>query len=420
MSLFFPIVCACMIVIGYFANKRMINPITVLVTPYMVIVPINNFIMVHRGFYAISDETIFFLACSLLCVFVTSVPVSVAWHAPRTSIQVTQKERQDVFQYYRMGAMRNYVCAVNVIVSARFLFIIAKHGIDFLPTAEFEGMLASGPLGHLLLTGFPLIPILVYYWLKNKKKLSYLVMSLIYVMLIFLTLVKYHVIGLMMTTFFFVVLMDKRYLKKGAIAVVVVVCGLFILNYVTNFTIRGSAADVNNNFYVNHLWNYIAGSLIYDNSLMKNTYVSAVSILTRVGRAIVPPINVFLNKLFHFRLFYGMEEEKTGGFLEMGTNGERGNVTDAFGTFFPGNGDSMELLLYICLLLFAGVLFTFVYNYNLQNKKKFPITVSIFLVFFIFFSFFSTFYVLLVCWEVMAWSIVITALFKRRIKPRAE
>ena len=230
--------------------------------------------------------------------------------------------------------------------------------------------------------------------------------------MIFLTLVKYHCIGMLVLIFFFISLEESKYIKKGIILLVILVIFVFVLNYFFVFSVKGTTNLVSNSFYFNHLWNYVAGSLIYDNYIFSGD----IDILHNVGyrffSLFVAPINLFVRKFTGKAIFTcGIRE-----FQFMGINGERGNVVDMIGYLFPVEQSIKEYIIFGLVIITLGYIFNMVYRRMINIEMHFLIFVASFLTFFIFFSFFGPFYVNFTPWEILAWSFIMLKIFDNRLK----
>ena len=402
------IICTCFLVTEYVITRRFINVFTVFVIPYMFIIPFNNLIMVRYGFYSISNEVICMILMGFVSIFAGTFMANLRAGILRKRVRYVQSDK---FKYYYMDKMLKYAVFVEILTIIRFLYVVLSYGFAYIASSSYEGYLVRGIAGHLLLTIYPLIPILFYYWLRHKEEKRYLLTAIIAVGLLFLTFVKYHSIGMVVLLYLFVSLEDHTYLKKGAIMMGLIAIAFFVTNYVLSFAIRGTVLQVSKVYYINHLWNYIAGSLIYDNQIFQNELHPGYGILYKIASFTVPVINLFLNKLFNVRLFPFLGNE----FAAVGSNGERGNVIDAIGYLFPAERRWINYYFFAATLFIIGFTFTLIYNRALREREHFRITISVFMTFFMFFSFFGTFYVNLIPWEVLIWSILLPPFFDRRI-----
>lgn len=408
-TFFFVIIIAILIIWSVRIAKSILNVFSVLSIPYLLIVPINNLLISNYGFFEISSQTLLMLSIGLVCFFIGFAMANKINPLTRNSHVMQQID----LKIFNMRHILRYVLFVEALTIMRFMYIILTNGISFITTEMYEGILTRGPMGHLLLSIYPLIPIIFFYWLKNKKKWGYLIATLIGVFVLFLTLVKYHVIGMLVLLYFFSIMNDKSYLRKGSISIVIIVLSCFIGNYLFQFTINDTAYKVDNSYYFQHLWNYISGSLIYDNYIFTNGLRIGTDIFYKLGTFICAPINMFLN-IANITLFPHERQD----FRFVSNTGEQGNVCDAIGYLYPSRGFNEDIMMFIIVLVFIGFIVTSVYNklWKSANRQNFVVTICVLLTFFVFFSFFGTFYVTPVPWEILFWSYFSLRIFKKKAK----
>ena len=417
LSIGFALICVVLICVCYYISHDMINIVSVFTVPYMLIIPINNLFMVHRGFYLISDQVIYLISGSLFCIFIGYILTNSYLKVHKRKNIYREQQIELKFSQYKMQGMLKYVLFAEIIVLIRLSLIILQNGIAYISNESFSGHMLRGPLGHLLLTIYPLVPILFLYWLKDKRQFPYLIATVLCVGLLFTTFVKYHVIGIAVLIYLFVSLEDRKYLHKGLIMVSAVAISAFVLNYFISFALRGIVSRVAQDYYVNHLWNYMAGSLIHDNWIFTRGTFIGLSTIWKITRAIITPLNALVSALFGVEMTTPKVVNPVG-MVSVGSNGEVGNVLDTFGWFFPSKGSLPEIIFTFLFFVFIGCFFTLVYNNSMRKNNTFYITISVMLTFFCFFSFFAEFYNLLPCWEILVYSIIIPKFFDRRIKIR--
>lgn len=417
-TIIFVLVCGIIVFTSYYISHDMINIVSVFTVPYIVIVPINNFIMIKRGFYMISEQVLCLIGGSLFCIFVGYIAANTYLKLHKRANIYQEQELEKKFSCHRMQAMLRYVIAVEILVTIRLICMIFTNGLAYISTENFAGYMMSGPLGHLLLTIYPLVPILFLYWLKNMKQALYLITTIVCIGLLFTTFVKYHVVGIIVLIYFFVSLEDRKYLCKGLIIVSVTAISAFILNYFVTFLLRGTASRASQDYYFNHLWNYMAGSLIHDNLIFTSGINVGMSSVFKFARAMLTPFYVLAISLLDISIEPLGTVTHIIDFVPMGTNGEWGNIIDAFGYFFPSKGNSIEIILHFIILILIGLIFTLLYNNLIKESDKFHITISVILDFFCFFSFFGIMYNLLPPWEILVYSIVLPKLFDCKTKIR--
>lgn len=399
-----------MMLINFYINRRIINIFSAFAIPYMIIIPINNLFMVKYGFYKISEKVIGMLLVAFICIFAGGLLAEINLRVSKTQMIIDYEQSDQKFDFYKIKKMKNYVLIVEVITLLRFLYICFSKGFAYLTTEEYSGALLHGVLGHVFLTTYPLIPILFYYWLKNKRQVIYLLATLLGIVLLFLTFVKYHSIGIILLIYLFVSLEDHKYIKKGAVILGAAAIVLFVLNYFITFFIRGTITSLKSNYYLEHLWNYIAGSLIYDNHIFMEGVRNGVSIFYKIGTFSLAPVNIFLNYFLNIKLC----PHNKLSFHYVGSNGEKGNVVDAIGYLYPSKGDMSDIVLWGMFLIAIGFLFTKLYIRGIKTKGKFSITLCSFITFYMVLSFFGTFYISFTPWEILMWSVIMLQVFDKR------
>lgn len=412
MAFIFTIGCILLTGISCLSSRRGLNVVAVLILPYTLLVPINNYVMVRFGFYPISDEVLWMLLGAFICFFLGSAAVDSFFSLRQISGEL-KPQKDSSISYMNWDAMFFYACAVILITLLHLLSYVRGHGMASLGEEVFSGYLTSGILGHIFLSAAPLVPVMFYYWLKNPKKLRFLLAVLCLTGLFFMTMIKYHVISIAIATYFLVALEDEKYLKIGGFLLIAAGTSVFMMNYFISFLVRGVAGNINNSFYMNHFWNYAAGSLIYDNRIFVNGIRTGVSIFFKLGSFVIAPVNLFLVGVFGLRLFpYDIQRHYL-----VADNGEKGNVVDAIGYLFPSRGPLADVLLFGLVMLLLGALFSWIsHSIYLRSvrENRFPVTLAFFMTFFVFLSFFGTFYVNLIPYEILFWCCVMMFVFDRR------
>lgn len=416
MSLIFPLCCVIMIFIDYKITHRWINITTTLSIPYALIIPVNNIFMLRYDFYGIDDNVIRMLLIGIFCVFVGSnvAHYLFSYSNPtaglHANIDVTEK-----INYIKWKPMIRYATIVIIVSGIRLCYFFVTKGLYYIGSEDFSGIMASGILGHFLLSSTPLIPVMFYYWLVNKKEKKYLFVVLLLIFLFFTTFIKYHVIGIIIATYLMASFEEKKYVKPGAIILGIGAASAFVLNYLVSFFLRGVIGNIRSSYYFQHLWGYISGSLIYDNYIFDKGVRVGTSIFYKIGTFLCAPVNLFLNALFGMRLF---PHEKQPHLL-IGSNGERGNVVDAIGYLFPSKGSTADILLFCLTMILIGFAFSMLYDfgtYRSRLKNIFSILLAYFMTYFVTLSFFGTFYINSVPYEVLFWCWVMMLVFDKRTK----
>lgn len=410
MVVMFEIVLGILIWLSYIQNRKLLNPMSIITIPYMFIIPINNWIAIKYGFYPINDETIIMHMVAFIMFFSGSSVISIS------TLEYTKDEigrKLNKFNFYNMNAMCNYALAVESVIAVRAIKIILGKGMKWFVDDANEGYLMTGPCGHLMLTLYVVLPIIFYYWLKNKKKIKYGLSTIIGISLIFMTFVKYHVICLVVLIYLFCAAEDARYLKKGALAIVIICCGAFVSSYVVTFILRKSFNNVNGQFYLYHLWKYIGGSLINNNLIFTEGIRIRFDCFYKLGSILMALPNMFIVGLFgKNKVLYvpGLE------MFKVAENGEASNVVDLIGYIFPSKGDAVELLFFCLIIFLFGAISQVLYNNYKRRIYEFTVSTWVFITFFCFFSFFAVYGTLSNPWEILVYSMIIPQIFNKKIR----
>lgn len=411
MVIIFLIVCTLMVLFDFYVHRRMINVVSVMTLPYMIIIPINNYFAVRYGFNRILDQTIGMIMGGLICVFLGSLAVNFNRRVSKTNIIYDYKQDGEKFGFYNMVKMKRYVIFVELIMAIRLLIIVRNFGFGYLSDDYAESNFISGIPGHLYLTIYPLIPIVFYYWLKNKKNISYLLISIVGMIFAFLSFTKYHSIGLIILIYLFVALEDHRYLKKGAIALVITAIAIFMINYLLGFLAKNLLNEVSSDFYMLHLWKYIGGSCIHDNTIFIKGQNIGIGYLFKILYCTIPLLNMIFSGIFGA----GIQMPFNISYDLVGINGERSNVLDFIGFIYPSKGGVLDILIFAFIMFSIGGIFTYIYNQSLRKTDRFAITICVFMTFFCFLSFFGVFASKSMTWEVVVWSSIFPVLFDKRV-----
>lgn len=379
----------------------MVNSVSLLTVPYIIIVTLNKLIFEKLGFYEITDEVLMMLLSSLVTFFLGSLVATPRW------IPVIYEEDNDLrYNQYNISAMANCVIIIGVIGLFELIRLARSGGFktDF---DGMEGVMGNGIVGHLLLLSYALVPIVFLYWLDHKKEIKYLFSVLLILGVTFSTLIKYNIIGVIISLFIITTMYKRSLLKKSIVIMVGVTVMVFVCNYALGFTLRNITVD--HSFYLNHLWCYAGGSVLYDNEIFHGTVANKQSVLYRLCIFLFALPNMFIKK---FNNGVGVFQHIRKPFYNIGSGyGMDSNVVDAFGYLFPYKLGIGEIFIYYFLIFVIGLIFTRIYIKSKNKTEYFNVLVCNFLTYFVFFSFFGTFYINSGPWEILVYSAIIPCLF---------
>lgn len=399
-TILFCVFALLMIVLQYRREKRWVNLVTVLMGPYLIFVFLNNFVFVRFGFFKISNNVLAMIAGAFLCFYLGGF-----YFNRKVEHAHEEKDNAIFLEKYNVKAMMIVLYIVAGIALLQLLIRILQGTFNGENILEAEGSFGGGFVGHMLLASYVLLPIVTLYWLENKKKIVYLIPVLLIIAVTFFTLIKYNVIGLVMCLFIFLTIYKPSILKKAVIICGVLVVVLFVANYAFTFLMSGEKPQ--RTFYLNHLWTYCSGSLIFDNRIFVEGVRVGVSIFHKIMSVVMALPNMFASKFLgkSFFVFDILPQEP------IGEKGQTSNVVDSIGYFFPSKGEPLEYVFFVIFMLLIGFAFSYFYYKAMKNKKGFSVPVAVFLSYFVLFSFFGTFYVLSSPWEILVYSFFLPNLF---------
>lgn len=403
MLIIFSVVCLCIIFLSYKREGKLLNLVSLITIPYLIIIPLNNIYFIKNGFYEISNRVIFLLTTCLFTYFLGVLSIK------PVSIQNKVKIEDNSLGGYNIKRMTLVLYFISIIASIKLLYAI-KNGILFSVNSEQEeGYMSSGLVGHLLNLSYVLLPYVFLYWTYYKKTFYFIPIILI-IVAIFSTFIKYHIIGLFFILYLFVGLYKKISIYKSSGLLATIVFGIFCLNYFVGFFFSESLPD--SEFYTNHFWKYVSGSLIHDNYIFTTGIRPETSIWYKLGTFLSAFPNMFLS-LVDEKIFPPIPV----GWERLSNFGEDGNVICAFGALYPSKGNGIDIIMFYIIIYLIALFSKFIINYRaLKMNGKPDVFVVVFLTFFVFFSFFGTFYQLSTPWEILIYALIIPPLFNINTK----
>lgn len=394
----FIIVCSSLVVYQRYREGRWLNLFSLLMSPYIVIVFFNNLFVCRLGFFKISDSVLLMLL-SAFCVFFSG---SLLFKFK--IIQFSDFKNKQVLASYNMDAIRSFLYITGILGIIQAL-ICLKNGVLIITDSETETVMGNGPIGHLLLASYSVLPIYFLNWTYNKSFKG--IMPVILVLLVaFSSFIKYNIIGPIIIIFIFVCLYRRGMLIKGLTLFPILVLIFFIANYAIGFAF--SEVDVPASFYLAHFWKYFAGSLICDNYIFTTGIRVGVSIFYKLMTDLCALPNMFLNKIFGITFYEGSANEMHA----VSDFGEDSNVVDAIGGLYPSHGSFEEIIWYYIIMFILGIVVSYLYIKASRKVNGFSTSIAVFLTYFIFLDFFATFFSLAGTWEILVWSIILPPFFK--------
>lgn len=402
----FIFVISTVIIIQYYKERRWVNLISVLATPYLILVTFNNLFVYKYGFYKISDQVLWMIMIGIVCFYVGTLPVKNSY-----ALQSSENENYKLLQKYNIKTMTVLLYMIAVLGFLKVYQMFSSGAFDKENFGDAEGVIGNGVVGHLLNFSYSIAPFVFLYWTYHKSKILYLLPVLLLILVTFGTFIKYNVIGLFVTLFMFIMIYRKSLLRKAIIVLVSITCIVFVSNYAVGFFL--SDVEVDSSFYINHLWNYASGSLIYDNYIFGYHGVRVgVSIWYKLMTFICGLPNMFIYKLSGDKIFPHERQDD----LVISSDGTTSNVVDAIGYIYPSHGDFYEILCFCAVIMLIGFFSALIYKKGMAKSKRIHSFLAVYITYFVFFSFFGTFYIVSGPWEILVYSLIIPQLFYSKNK----
>lgn len=397
----FSVVISLIVFFQYKREKNMVNCVSLLMVPYIVIVLFNALIFEDLGFNKINDD-VYIMLLSTFIVFYIGSMIATPYAIPK----IYESDNELRYEQYHISTMANFVIFLGLIGIIKLgVFIVSgAFSSDF---DAMEGIMTDGIVGHFLLLSYSLLPIIFLYWLDHKKKIKYLGAVILIMIVTFSSFIKYNIIGVVISLFIFTSIYKKSLLNKSIIVMVSFVLVVFVANYLIGFLIRETTVD--NSFYLNHFWVYAGGSVLYDNNIFDGMVFNEHGVLYRMAIFLSGLPNMFINKINDGVVYF---EHTKKAFLPIGSDyGMKSNVVDAVGYLYPYNHDFLEFIIYYVVVFLLGIILTRLYTYSKSGRKYFNVVGCNLLTYFVFFSFFGTFYINSGPWEILVYSMTIPHLF---------
>lgn len=174
MLMIFEVVIIGLLLFDYKLNFYRISPFSAIAVPYVVLIFLNNIVAVEYGFYRISDNVILMELSALVCFFIGAVISRGIYRRDLRKGASSSTLGHKKLANYKVDNIYRYCCIVIGIEILRIIYIALIYGIRFFFMPENEGFILRGLLGHLLLTIYPLLPIIFFAWINDKKKKKYI------------------------------------------------------------------------------------------------------------------------------------------------------------------------------------------------------------------------------------------------------
>lgn len=381
------------VMFDYLVFSKRFTAFHMVILPYLLITLINNTLGVWMGFYRITDNTMFMVLVGGLFFFAGNCLVHLAFRdsAPVSRADISGIDR-DILSVDRI---RWYVILVLSLRFLQLLLIFARNGIDRVIANDFELLLTKGAMGHLMISVFPLIPILFYHWLIERKKIIDLFLTGLYFIMVFIETEKAQVLTITIAVFLYCVLKNRKYLKKGLLIMGSMIALLFMGNYAMKFIMQGVYDSVGKDYYFYRFWSYIAGSLINSRVITDSALRIPSNGFSYLADVFLSVPNLFAAKLLGHEIGPDVRAAMPymKGFLRVtkytyGYKKQTGNVITTM-TYIFGNGN---WIIFALVVTFWGILAEFVMYRMYSSGRDISITTCCCFMAFSMVSFFGSYY----------------------------
>lgn len=367
------------------------------VLPYTIIIFINNVIMCKRGFYPISEKTIYIISLGEFLFFLGTLVGRI-----RKKNKVINNNRIKESQVVNSTLIAFTIISCGI-VFVDLLMCIRRYGLgNYISGGELyaRGQIAE----HFRLVLVILSILLIEEYLK-KKKLYHMFLLICSLGLIFSSFIKYHIIATFLSIIIYFALVHREYLKKIGVVFGSLIIVSFILTYVITF--KSYNASVTNTFYGNHLWGYIAGGILnIDNGTtffsMRRTDLSFVLWIVEM---ITSFPSMITNKLFGFSFTDYIFCQKT---IEFNLGASSSNVICIPGAAYIQGG----LICFAIFVFVAGMIIEYVFCKAKRTVSMSRLVATSVFLSYCMLSFFASFFELSAPWETMLLSFVVVEITK--------
>lgn len=392
-----------MIIINIKSKRRICDAFFFVMTPYAVIIALNNLLMVNLGFSKIS-QTVIWLHVGVMIAFYLGTKLIKCPKKTSGKNNFSGKNTQYAKQFINILHLYIVICLILVIFD--YLSLVSQFGVvGFITSGDKieHGFLAN----HATVALNPLGIVCLDVYFKNKDKFS-LFLFVVASLCIFMTFIKYHIMVFLVALLFFGIIHNGRSFKKAGTICLVAVLLFFVANYAISFMAAGESPD--GMFYVKHLWGYLAGGTVNIDNAMKSF---ANSENLDFGKWIVQ-LMFALPDMFNKKLFGAGVSNYNFSLMVPTYNigAENSNVLSVIGTVYI---QSNIIVLFVFFFVF-GIISQKMYKNILVTKSLGVIIASCIVLSFNFFSFFACFYELEQPWETIVQALIWGALLKIRFR----
>ena len=185
--------------------NKIITPFSVATFPFLIIILINNLILIHLDFPAITSRAQFFILSQLIVLWIIGYIISNFFNREKLSEYNVYGFIKEQFKRYDI---------ILIIISWISIFVISRRimnlfsengGLMYFGNPEYEEKLSQGLAAHFVHIGQVCFLFLIFIFKNsNHKKLILLTLFGLFVIISAIQ-VKYHILWLVLMTFYFII-----------------------------------------------------------------------------------------------------------------------------------------------------------------------------------------------------------------------
>lgn len=357
-------------------------------TPYVVIITLNNTIATKYAFYAIKDYVINIHVLAMVLFFIGSIIGFFFSKRYRIVIRkgITETRKINIKATKSVAIVAQTIIIVDMVV--RFI----RYGSASL-VSDSEEFNAGFFAGHALVLLVPIAIILIFCAIERKDKSAW-ILGIISMVCIASSFVKYHIIGEVLALFIYLAIKKPKVIIKAAAIIGGTIVALFVGNYIISFAVN-KTTGIDQNFYFYHLWKYIAGSTInFDAVNLMYNSKNGLSIGLWLLQNLMSFPNMFLQKILGHNIPNYMMQIP---YIAVGTTYETSNVISMIASMFIQS----NLVAFSIIVLLWGGLVEYARERCFNTKSECKRIILCIFVTFNLLSFFGSFFVKSAVWEMM-------------------
>jgi oligosaccharide repeat unit polymerase len=388
--------------------NSIITPFTFSAWPFLVICLLNNFILVHFKFKPVTARAQLFILVNLVIIWVVG---SIMYHFLYPVKKDYDSDRyklifKDIVDYQYLIIL---IAWITIILNFnRAINLLSAHGgILFLGDQRFEDQMSGGGgdiVGHIVEVGKICYLLLIFTISFAKNKFLYFVTIIALLLSTALTMVKYHVMWLVLFTFLFFIINKPVRKQVKTMAVVIMVLFLVMNLFWVSMTLVWGTFSFENkevwNYFVQQTFNYfVSGPIVLDKWLtfgdVKPDWVMFLVLLNIKNVLVGNPERIIAVPYV------------CNGFYDVAPH-SNSNVGTAFGVYYLIGGYIFAFFMVTVISIVSYI----IYYKNKTSKSKILVFLNLLLLTLNTYNFFAQYFTLFTIYEITIIFVMFVIMFK--------